>query len=222
MNKKMILCGLMIFIVGIAIASTASANPIPVDFINIRYHINNLDNYNDYIFLLYGEGILWYQTINPSDDFFTYFSWKNNASIYLVKASDFNESEIGDTQEAIKNYFTNNSKVIKSNIQLYDGYTVGESDPLNGIQINLDIRSLTESSLTFQLEKIIYYYDDGSTTESNQLPIELNGRITITPESISSPPIQSTMQYWFIGTPVIAALSISFILAIRYRKRKMP
>jgi hypothetical protein len=224
MNKKILISGMMLSTILLVIMPVTFANPIPIDekLVKIRYFITNIEEYSDYVFIVYQTGSIYfddpYFIIQPGVPF--WISMFGDATIFMVSANEFNESEIGETRTEMNEYFYNNTKVIKSNVELIGLYTaVPPGDPLDYLQVNLEISGVTDELLHFNLLKVTFCNTDGSSTEIDGLPSELSGRISIPTEGFANPTSISSMEYWFIIVPCAAAIVIVLTVISNHRKK---
>lgn len=135
--------------------------------IMIRYKIVNMVNYEDYVFFLYGTRVMNTYQIITSDESFSFYKF-SVASIYAIKKIDFNESEIGQNESERRQFFDNNTKLVKSNIELVSLYgTIPEDDPLESVLIVLEISVLNEDSLEIHESEVIYRYTNGTSEEKD-------------------------------------------------------
>lgn len=212
--KQRMTCGLLVVLIALVGIPTISADIINPNSgektVFFNYEITNMDEYDDYAFILYGI-VIGYQIIEP-DESFDFYKF-GQPWIYAVKSVDFDESEIGENESTWKDYFETNPKFIKSDIQLRSIYDiVPKNDPLNSAYIALEIVSLDENQLTIEKSKVIYTYTDGTTEEKS----------IISQDVLPQPSKTAVLPYWFeslwyVWIPLFALIGISLILLLRRR-----
>ena len=142
--------------------------------VTLYYQLSNINDYPDYVFLLHGVPFPTYEIINNTK--FSFYKL-SEASIYAVKKSDFNQAELEKMDESqINNLFENDTRFIKSNIQLSGSYgTVAQTNPLESAIMVLEIESINQNQLNINKKQMKYYFSDGSTETrdfktQNQIP----------------------------------------------------
>jgi len=218
--KQRMTCGLLVVLIALVGIPTISANlivPNSENTVFFNYEIVNMDEYDDYVFILYGL-IIGYHIIEPDESFDVYKfgqTWIYEFEqwwIYAVKSVDFNESEI-ENESMWKDYFESNPKFIKSDIQLNSIYDfVAKNNPLISAYIALEIVTLDENQLTIEKSKVIYTYTDGTTEE----------KYIISQDVLPQPSKTALLPYWFeslwyVWIPLFALIGISLILLLRKR-----
>jgi len=211
--KQRMTCGLLVVLIALVGIPTISADIITPNSgektVFFNYEIVNMDEYDDYVFILYGR-IIGYHIIEP-DESFNFYKF-GEPWIYAVKSVDFDESEI-ENESTWKDYFESNPKFIKSDITLHSIYDiVPKNNPLISAYIALEIVSLDENQLTIEKSKVTYTYTDGTTEEK---PI-------ISQDVLPQPSKTALLPYWFeslwyVWIPLFALIGISLILFLRKR-----
>lgn len=167
------------------------------------YEISNINDYPDYVLVFHDERAKDYGMINQGDCFSFYKIGLTR--IYAIKKAEFNEGELN------RDFFEeNNSKLIRSNIQLNAFSPVQENDPLQKAAITLDIQSLSENNFEIKKSKITYTYTDGTTEEKvfqSQEVIPDRSKIAILPWWFA--------RFWHIILPIAAIAIIGIIIFIR-------
>ena len=211
--KQRMTCGLLVVLIALVGIPTISADiivPNSENTVFFNYEIVNMNEYDDYVFILFGL-IIGYHIIEP-DESFDFYKF-GQTWIYAVKSVDFDESEIGENESTLKDYFESNPKFIKSDIQLHSKYViVAKNDPLISACIALEIVSLDENQLTIEKSKVIYTYTDGTTEEKS----------IISQDVLPQPSKTAVLPYWFeslwyVWIPLFALIGISLILLLRRR-----
>lgn len=211
MKTKIFISLIFVFILALGISSTYADVIEPgKKNINLSYKILNINDFPNYIFLLHGTPSPSHEILNSSE--FSFYKL-STASVYAVKKSNFNK-EILDQQdnEAMDNYFNNNSNVLHSNLELSGSYgTLNETSNLNNAVIILEIVSVNDTSLLMKKSKIIFNFTDGTTQEKNFL------NDNTTPEPTKTQNISTIDYIWYLILPILAAIIIIAILITRKR-----
>lgn len=168
------------------------------------FMLSNTNEYPDYTFIAYFTLMGGHKIIEQGDCIGFYkFS---NVEIYAIKKSDFNESDINNSQ----GYFKTNEKLIPSSeIKMNKINTVDEDNPLKGVTDVFEIVALTENSLEIRNEKVIYKYGDGTSEE------KYYGADDATPAPSGWP----LSPLWCVVPPILAAVCIVVILLSRRHRR---
>jgi hypothetical protein len=185
MKNKLVISVISIFILSIT-SPVVFADVIEPGMkeVKLYYTISNINKYPDYIFLIHGTPSPSYEIINSSE--FSFYKL-STVSIYAIKKSNFNETELSSNAH-FYNYFKNNPDIIRSNIKLDGSYKqVNINDPLEKACVLLDINSI-----------------NGSTMEINQ---------NITPEPSNKSNL--ALELWYIVIPVLAIIAIVIIIISR-------
>ena len=211
--KRKVIFSFIAIVFLLSLPSVAFADIIEPGMKEVKYYyeISNIDNYSEYVFLAHGTPSTSIEIVNSSE--FSFYKY-STVSIYALKKSDFNENEfknMGD--EELENFFKNDPRVIRSNIELYGSYkNVFIADPLDKALVVLEIKSIKENKLEIEKSKVVYAYVDGSKEE------EKFKDQNITPE-----PSKNGVSFWigqlfYIIIPVLAIIAIGLIIiARRYR-----
>lgn len=212
MKRKIVFSFIAILFL-LSLPSVAFADIIEPGMKEVKYYyeISNIDNYSEYVFLAHGTPSPSIEIVNSSE--FSFYKY-STVSIYALKKSDFNENEFKNTgDEELENFFKNDPRVIRSNIELYGSYkNVVIADPLDKVLVVLEIKSIKENKLEIEKSKVVYAYVDGSKEE------EKFKDQNITPE-----PSKNGVSFWigqlfYIIIPVLAIIAIGLIIiARRYR-----
>ena len=214
-SKTTILIFMLITLLLLICMTNASA-----DLINLgeksasySYILSNIDDYDNYVFLLYGTTnygpMTQPQIINSGDAIFFYKAVR--PSIYAVKSTEFNESILYD-YDNFNNYFENDPTVLHSNIVLEPIYNIiPENDPLVSSQVILEITTLDDTQFDIKKTSIIFTYEDGSSEEKAFLSQDAFPMPSII---LGSSPFQIL---WYIGLPL---LGISGVLLMIIRRRE--
>lgn len=201
MNKKiMLLLALAVFV---SLSQLASADVMTpgTKYIDWCYEVSNVNDYPDYVFIYNDERVSGHGIINDGDCF--NFYKLGLTSIYAIKKSDFNEGELN------REYFSeNNTKLIRSNLQVSAFGSVKSSDPLEKAVVTLKVNSLSGDNLEIQKDKITYTYKDGTSEVK-----------VFSDQNINPEPSKKAFQYWYIIVPVVAIILISAILLFRRMKK---
>ena len=179
------------------------------------YQISNTPSYPNYSFILYGH-LLAPQIIKEGDCL--HFYKFGLGEIYAIRKTDFKETQVleefSKAGESGDEFFKiNESKLIKSNIQLKAFAPVQENDPLQKVVITLDIKSLNKDTFNIQKSKINYTYTDGTTEEKvfqTQGVVPAASRRAIVPWWFA--------KFWYIILPILALIVIGTILLGRSKK----
>jgi hypothetical protein len=178
--------------------------------ISLSYQILNINDYPDYVFLFHGTPEPAFQVINDSEFSFYKFS---QISIYAMKKSDFNLSELEKMNYTQRDsFFENDNRLIKSNISLNGSYgTVAQNNPLENAKIVLEIESINENQMIINKKYITYYFENGSSEKVN-----FNNQ-----KIIPQPPINNSSGfpiYYLILSIALTLILISLILFIIRKK----
>ena len=212
--------GLMATLVVLGTLSSVSADVIiPGEkSVSFSYEISNMNEYKGYVFVLFG--VAGYgpastaRLIRADEPIIAFYKFAR-PSIYAIKETDFNDSVLTMDLAAQEQYFVNNTKVIKSNIELSSGLSrVPEDSPLASSKVILTIVTLDASQFVLQKIKIIYTYTDGSTEEQPFVSQD------ITPSPSRQPMTLSwSSSLWFIVLPGCAVAGIMYVVLKRRRKK---
>ncbi|MGB9980562.1 hypothetical protein [Methanobacterium sp.] len=210
MKNKLVISIISIFILS-TIPSVAFADVIEPGMKEVKfyYSIQNIDKYQDYIFLIHGNPSPSCEIINSSE--FSFYKL-STVSIYAIKKSNFNENELSSLNNVdLDSFFKNNSNIIKSNIELDGSYKqVNINDPLEKAHVILNINSINGSMLEINKVKIIFTYTDGTTHE------EIFKDQNTTPEPSNKS--NWIFQLWYIVIPILAIAAIAIVLISRKYK----
>jgi len=214
MKNLLIFLGLALMFL---IPSIVSADIIEPGMKEVDYcfQVENIKDYPEYIFLSYfQEPVGGYKVINQGDcvSFYKF----SNPTIYAIKKDDFNENEIGSTDEEEKNYFQNNKNLIASGLSIKSIGSVKESDPRQEVIDVYKIDSLDSTSLKISPLKVIYKYTDG-TSEEKIYQSQPNS--TETPQRPEpSKKITWLNMIWYIVLPLTALIIIIILIYRRTKK----
>jgi len=207
--------GLVIFIGAIIVNSSVTADLIGLKYgekdINLNYSIDNLMEYNDYVFLLYSV-ITGHQNFNSNQPLSFYkFS---RPKVYAIETEEFLTYKSKCNESMWHDFFKNNPSIISSIDELDSYITVQENDPLKSADIFLKISYIDEKQNRLGVDRnmVKYTYNDGTYEE---LPIS-------TRYGLPKPSKTALLPYWFeslwfVWIPVFSLISIISILV--YRKR---
>jgi hypothetical protein len=218
MKKLFIFLGLALTFLIPSIVSADILEP-GMKEIDYCFQVENIKDYSEYVFLSYfQEPVGGHKVINQGDcvSFYKF----SNPTIYAIKKGDFNENEIGSTDEQEKNYFQNNKKLIASGLSIKSIGSVKENDPRQKVVDVYKIESLDSTSLKIIPLKVIYTYTDG-TSEEKIYQSQPNS--TETPKR-PEPSKKTSLPYWFsiiwyIVLPLVALVIIIAILIYRRTKK---
>ncbi|MCX6811470.1 MAG: hypothetical protein NT039_02140 [Candidatus Berkelbacteria bacterium] len=218
MKKLFIFLGLALTFLVPSIVSADILEP-GMKEIDYCFQVENIKDYSEYVFLSYfQEPVGGHKVINQGDcvSFYKF----SNPTIYAIKKGDFNENEIGSTDEQEKNYFQNNKKLIASGLSIKSIGSVKENDPRQKVVDVYKIESLDSALLKIFPLKVIYTYTDG-TSEEKIYQSQPNS--TETPKR-PEPSKKTFLPYWFsiiwyIVLPLIALIIIIAILIYRRTKK---
>ncbi|MCZ3364296.1 MULTISPECIES: hypothetical protein [Methanobacterium] len=205
MKNKLVISVISIFILSIT-SPVVFADVIEPGMkeVKLYYTISNINKYPDYIFLIHGTPSPSYEIINSSE--FSFYKL-STVSIYAIKKSNFNETELSSNAH-FYNYFKNNPDIIRSNIKLDGSYKqVNINDPLEKACVLLDINSINGSTMEINKSKIIFTYTDGTSQEK----IFKDQNITPEPSNKSN----LALELWYIVIPVLAIIAIVIIIISR-------
>jgi hypothetical protein len=205
---KMYIFILIAVLVCLSSLSTASAdviNPGEKE-VKLYYQITNINNYQDYIFLLHGNPSPSLLLLNSSEFSFYKFS---TATIYAAPKSDFNISELNNLNSTEQdNFIENNAKLIPSNLTLEGTYgMVNQASTLEKVVVELEITSLNQSALQITKTRAKYYYLDGSTRTVN-----------FTDQNVTAPPdtsLNAVDILWYFLLPLIAVVALLLLIMRR-------
>jgi hypothetical protein len=205
--------GLILFIVIFFNVSLVSADMIEPGkkLIHVQYKITNIDEYPDYVFLVYYfSPMIGYLETTPDKEFSGYkFS---SASIYAIQESEYLKINIGSDDKEIKDFFENNPSLIQSNVRLtFLGKTVPDIDPLETQIILFEITDLTKTSVTLRLSSLQYRYTDGSSEEVTYPVDELTPAI-IHPSELPEPSSRQIIGAWYFIVPTAAFFGIVVVI----------
>jgi hypothetical protein len=178
--------------------------------VSYYYQISNITSYPDYIFLIHGSPSPSYQVLNSSDFSFYKFS---TVSIYAVRKSDFNQTELENMDSSqIDSYFKNNSQVIPSNIVLKSIYgTYSSTNSLEKVLVVMEIVSLNSTHLELKKSLAKFFYSDGTVKEAY-----------FQDQNTTPPPPDKTSgwseNWWFIALPLAALTSIIIVILLNRKK----
>ena len=217
-HHALLKCMFSLFVIFLCM-SAASADLIEPGkkLVQVEYKLTNIISYPTYVFLLYTFApMVGYRVIKSGDSIGGYKL--SEAYIYAIKNSDYLNVHIGDSDREIKQFFKNNTHLIRSNVQLlFSGKQVPEIDPLVSQTINLQIDLLNQTFLEIQLSSISYQYNDGTiekvTYSNHDAPLTI-----INPSNLPEPPVRLTSWIWFLLIPFLAIFGLVFIIKIT-RKR---
>lgn len=218
MKKLFIFLGLALILLIPSIVSADILEP-GMKEVDYCFQLENIKNYPEYVFLSYfQEPVGGHKVINQGDcvSFYKF----SNPTIYAIKRSNFNENEIGSTDEEEKNYFQNNKELIASGLNIKSIGSVKENDPRQEVIDVYKIDSLDSTSLKISPLKVIYKYTDG-TSEEKIYQSQPNS--TATPQRPESSR-KTSLPYWFsiiwyIALPLVALIIIIAILISRRKKK---
>ncbi len=183
------------------------------------YEISNINDYPDYVFVFNEERLAAHGIINQGDCFSFYKI--GLTSIYAISKTEFVESGLNkeltnkELSEFNREFFQeNNTRLIKSNIQLNAFGSVQENDPLEKAVITLDIQSLSENDFNIQKSKITYTYTDKTSEEK----VFQSQEVTPKPSEIAISPWWFA-KFWYIILPIVAIVLIGIILLARRLKK---
>ena len=207
-NKPIILLFVFVFVFSIFPQAVSADLIIPgTKSVDWCYEISNINDYPNYIFVFNEELLTGHRIINQGDCFNFY---KNGlTSIYAIKKTEFNENELNR-----KFFEENNSKLIKSNIQLNAFGSVQENDSLQKAVITLDILSLSKNNFDIQKSKITYIYTDGTSREKI-----FQSQETIPESSKTAILLWWFVKLWYVILPIVAIVLIGIIFLIRRLKK---
>jgi len=179
---------------------------------SFSYEITNMDQYPDFVFLLFG-GPLGNVQLLQSGQSFTFYKFAQ-PSVYAILESKYNASilQMNDTEQQL--FFENNPDLVPSALVLTAVYTtVPEESPLKSSKVILTIAALNSSHFDLQKTKIIFTYTDGSTEE----------QAFASPDVLPSPS-RSTLglswanSLWYIVLPGMAVCGIVYVAVKRRQK----
>jgi hypothetical protein len=218
MKKLLIFLGLTLTFLIPSIVSADILEP-GMKEIDYCFQVENIKDYPEYVFLSYfQEPVGGHKVINQGDcvSFYKF----SNPTIYAIKKSDFNENEIGSTDEEEKNYFQNNKNLIASGLSIKSVGSVKISDPRQEVIDVYKIESLDSTSLKIIPLKVIYKYTDG-TSEEKIYPSQPSS--TETPKRPEPSNKTSILRWfsiiWYLILPLIALIIIIAILIYRRTKK---
>lgn len=215
MKKLVIFLGLTLTFLIPSIVSADILEP-GMKEIDYCFQVENIKDYPEYVFLSYfQEPVGGHKVINQGDcvSFYKF----SNPTIYAIKKSDFNENEIGSSDEEEKNYFQNNKKLIASGLSIKSIGSVKVSDPRQKIVDVYKIESLDSASLKISPLKVIYTYTDGTSEEKIYQSQPNNTETPQRPES--SKKISWLSMIWYIVLPLVALVIIITIIIYRRTKK---
>jgi hypothetical protein len=165
--KKLIFLSfiLTLFLVNLVSADMVSPGE---KYIQYTFEIENLVDYSDHLFILYGEiGTREIIEIGQEFNFYKYSS----PYIYAIKKTDFDLEKFEQLKEGdykiMETYFATNPDLIKSDLQLNHYGVVSEFNPLDKAKDILRIEYLDDGSFLLVKDRVIYTYNDGmSETKS--------------------------------------------------------
>lgn len=208
-TRHSVVCRLVLIIILMSCVSTVSADIIEPGkkLIPVQYKLTNIDDYPNYVFLLYiFAPMIGYSEIKSEKEINGYkFS---SASIYAIRASDYRKMEIGDSDENIKQFFENNPQLIQSNVRLtFLGKKVPDVDPLVAQIIILEIKELTKAGFSLRLSSIEYRYSDGTIEEVTYQTKDLTPN-PIYPSDLPEPLSRKVVWAWYCIMPLAALCGV--------------
>ncbi|MBT3814739.1 hypothetical protein HOE37_00095 [Candidatus Woesearchaeota archaeon] len=158
----------LFFVLSLFLVSSVTADMMPAGHKSVRYtfEIENIADYPDHVFILYGE-IGTREILEPGQE--VHFYKYSSPYIYAIKKTDFDLKNFEQLKEGdykvMENYFETNPDLIKSDLQLTNYGMVSEFDPLDKAKDVLKIKLLDENNLLIVKDKVIYTYEDGTSEE---------------------------------------------------------
>ncbi|MCK9152468.1 hypothetical protein [Methanobacterium alcaliphilum] len=171
--------------------------------VGLNYQIENINDYSDYVFLAHGIPNPSFQLINSSE--FSFYKL-SQVSIYAMQKSDYSQLDFSKMNDSsIENFFNNDKRIIKSNLNLSGFYgVVPESNPLESALMVLKIESVNPNQLNITKARMVYSYNDGSSSLENFT----DQAVTPEPEDRS---VLNTSIYSLIILIVILLLVLLFV-----------
>ena len=171
--------------------------------IDYYYQIININNYPDYIFLIHGNPTPSFMVLNTSEFHFYKFS---TVSIYAVRKSDYNPEELENMSEIqLENYFTHNTEVINSYLELEGTYgTLERYNSLEKVVVELEIANLNGTNFEIKKTRAKFYYISGEIKTAN-----------FQDQNTTPQPDTSLGDMFFYILPIISVIAILLIVIRR-------
>jgi hypothetical protein len=163
------------FLTVILLTLSASAD-VPVEGMkqaDYNYVISNIKDYPDYVFLTSSAiwGWSYASIINSTGDFGGGYKL-DSFQLHAIKASDFERAKFFAARDQYNqeianctDYCRDNPKIVSSNLTLPKATSVNEILPLEKIEVDLRIDSITDQALKISKTKMLYYYENGTVQE---------------------------------------------------------
>ncbi len=171
--------------------------------IDYYYQIININDYPDYVFLIQGNPTPRFMVLNSSEFHFYKFS---TVSIYAIRKSDFNQGALENMSDVeIRNYFTTNSEVMNSHLELEGTYaTVEMYNSLEKVLVELEITNLNSTNFEIKKTRAKFYYSTGEIKTAN-----------FQNQNTKPEPGTSVGDIWVYILPIIAIIAILLIVIRR-------
>jgi hypothetical protein len=201
----LLLIAVLVCISSLASASADVINPGEKE-VKLYYKITNINNYQDYIFLLHGNPSPSLILLNSNEFSFYKFS---TSTIYAAPKSEFNISELNNLNSTEQdNFIENNTKLIPSNLTLEGTYgMVNQASTLDKVVVELEITSLNQTALQIKKTQAKYYYLDGSTKT-----------VIFTDQNVTAPSdtsLNAADLLWYFLLPLIAVVAVLLLILRR-------
>jgi hypothetical protein len=177
------------------------------------FQVENVSDFPDYVFVAYFQEPVGGHAVIGAGKCVSFYKF-GNPKIYAIKKSDFNTNAIGKDRDQEKDYFTNNPKLIPSELTIRSVGNVKVSNPLEKVVDVIKIVSLSETKLVLIKSKVFYTYTNGTIEERPYL--DQNQRPE--PSKMAVLPLDGS-QIWGLLLSILSLLSIGIIF-IRRRLRK--
>jgi hypothetical protein len=197
----------LFFIISLFLVSSVSADMIPAGqkYVKYTFEIENIGDYPEYLFFLYGKPMVNGFPIEVGEELFFYKL--ASPRIYAIQKDNFNAEEF---EEIIKpknhplwdNYFSKEHQFIKSDLKLKNYGLVSEFDPLVSAKDILKIAHLSEEGFIVVKDTVVYTYKDGMA--------EVKEYNTMDP----SPSRTTILPSWTMPAVIITAFLLSLVALI--------
>ncbi len=154
----------------IFLSFSASASAPGYKEIDYCISISNIQEYNEYTFLLYEMIMGEYSVLD--ENACASFSKNSIATFYAIEKSKFNKTELGNTFEKHREYFSNNPDLISSAILIKSYNDVPETSPLISVEDSYAVLSI-DSTLELESSVRFFNYADGTTKNETFYTSEL-------------------------------------------------